>query len=83
MPDGVRRRSRRAALALSFQKADNRRVAVTGGDLVFAGELSGDFVVFDANDGKIPYKHNVGGPIAGGMVSYAAGGEQRVAAVSG
>jgi alcohol dehydrogenase (cytochrome c) len=27
-------------------------VAVTGGDVVFAGELTGDFLVFNANDGK-------------------------------
>ena len=37
--------------------------------------------MFDAND--ILYKPDVGGPIAGGMVSYASGGKQYVAAVSG
>jgi glucose dehydrogenase len=58
-------------------------VAVTGGDVVFAGEITGDFLVFDANDGKVLYRHNVGGPIAGGIVSYASGGKQYVAAVSG
>jgi alcohol dehydrogenase (cytochrome c) len=58
-------------------------VAVTGGDVVFAGELTGDFLVFDANDGKVVYRRNVGGPIAGGMVSYASGGKQYVAVVSG
>jgi len=58
-------------------------IAVTGGDVVFGGEITGDFLVFDANDGKVLYTHNVGGPIAGGMVSYAAGGKQYVAVVSG
>jgi PQQ-dependent dehydrogenase (methanol/ethanol family) len=58
-------------------------VAVTGGDVVFAGEITGDFLVFDANDGKILYRRNVGGPIAGGMVSYVSGGKQYVAMVSG
>jgi alcohol dehydrogenase (cytochrome c) len=58
-------------------------LAVTGGDVVFAGEITGDFLVFDTKDGKVLYRHNVGGPIAGGMVSYASGGKQYVAAVSG
>jgi alcohol dehydrogenase (cytochrome c) len=58
-------------------------VAVTGGDVVFAGEITGDFLVFDASDGKVLYRHNVGGPIAGGMVSYASGRKQYVALVSG
>jgi alcohol dehydrogenase (cytochrome c) len=58
-------------------------VAVTGGDVVFAGEITGDFLVFDANDGTVLYRRNVGGPIAGGMVSYASGGKQYVAVVSG
>ena len=58
-------------------------VAVTGGDLVFTGEMTGDFIAFDAKDGKILYKHNVGGPIVGGVLSYASRGKQYVAAVSG
>ena len=58
-------------------------IAVTGGDVVFAGEITGDFLVLEANDGKVVYKHDIGGPIAGGMVSYASGGKQYVAAVSG
>lgn len=41
-------------------------IAVTGGDVVLASEITGDFLVFDAQDGKILYKHNVGGPAAGG-----------------
>src|SRR5262245_34644544 len=58
-------------------------VAVTGGNVVFAGEVTGDFVVLDAKDGKVLYKHNVGSPIAGGIVSYAAHGKQYAATVSG
>ena len=58
-------------------------VAVTGGDVVLASEVTGDFLVFDARDGKIVYKHNLGGPAGGGLVSYASGGKQYVAVVSG
>jgi alcohol dehydrogenase (cytochrome c) len=57
--------------------------AATGGDLVFAGEVTGDLLVFDAKTGKIVYRHNLGGPVGGGVISYAAGGKQHVAAVSG
>jgi alcohol dehydrogenase (cytochrome c) len=58
-------------------------VVVTGGDVVLAGELTGDFLVFDAKDGKILYRHNVGGPIAGGVISYASDARQYIAVVSG
>ena len=58
-------------------------IAVTEGDVVLASEITGDFLVFDAQDGKILYRHNVGGPAAGGLVSYAVGGKQYVAVVSG
>ncbi|ACB94613.1 pyrroloquinoline quinone-dependent dehydrogenase [Beijerinckia indica] len=58
-------------------------VAATGGDLVFVGELTGDFLAFDAKDGKIVFKHSLGGPAAGGVVSYASGAKQYVAVVSG
>ena len=58
-------------------------MAASGRDLLFAGELSGDFRVFDGRDGKILYTRNVGGPIAAELVSYEAAGHQRVAVVSG
>lgn len=58
-------------------------VAVTGGDVVFAREMTGDFLVFDADDGKVLCRRNVGGPIVGGSGSYASGGKQYVAVVSG
>jgi alcohol dehydrogenase (cytochrome c) len=58
-------------------------VVATAGDLVFSGELNGDFEAFDERTGKILYKHNVGGPVAGGVVSYAVEGKQHIAVVSG
>ncbi len=66
-----------------FSKPMIGGVAVTGGDVVLASEVTGDFLVFDARDGKIVYKHNLGGPAGGGLVSYASGGKQYVAVVSG
>jgi alcohol dehydrogenase (cytochrome c) len=58
-------------------------VIATGGDLVFTGELNGDFQTFNAKTGGVVYTHNVGGPIGGGLISYVAGGKQHVAVVSG
>jgi alcohol dehydrogenase (cytochrome c) len=58
-------------------------VAATGGDLIFVGELTGDFPAFDAKKGNVLFKSNLGGPAASGLVSYAAGGKQYVGVVSG
>ena len=58
-------------------------VATTAGNLVLTGELTGDFVVFDARSGDVLYRFNTGGPVGGGVVTYAAGGKQYVAVASG
>jgi len=58
-------------------------VTTTGGNLVLTGELTGDFLVFDARTGDVLYRFNTGGPIGGGVVTYAAGGRQYIAVTSG
>ncbi|MEP7273488.1 MAG: PQQ-binding-like beta-propeller repeat protein, partial [Acidobacteriota bacterium] len=58
-------------------------VTTTSGDVVFAGELTGDFMTLDARDGKVLYRFNTGGPMNGGLISYAINNKQYVAAVSG
>lgn len=58
-------------------------VTTTGGNLVLTGELTGDFDVFDANTGDVLYRFNTGGPMGGGVVTYAAGGRQYIAVASG
>jgi alcohol dehydrogenase (cytochrome c) len=58
-------------------------VAATSSGLVFTGELTGDFVALNASDGLVLYRFNVGGPIASGVVTYAARGRQYVAVTSG
>jgi alcohol dehydrogenase (cytochrome c) len=58
-------------------------VTTTAGNLVLTGELTGDFVVFDARTGDVVYRFNTGGPIGGGVVTYAAGGRQYIAVASG
>jgi alcohol dehydrogenase (cytochrome c) len=58
-------------------------VTTTAGNLVLTGELTGDFVVLDARTGDVLYRFNTGGPVGGGIVTYAVGGTQYVAVASG
>ena len=58
-------------------------VTTTAGGVVMTGELTGDFLVFDAANGRELYRFNTGGPMGGGIATYSLGGTQYVAAVSG
>ena len=69
-----RYRSRRPMLAA---------VTATSGDVVFTGELDGDFLALDGRDGAVLYRFNTGGAMTGGVVTYQVAGKQYVAATSG
>jgi len=58
-------------------------MTATAGGLLFAGEYTGFFDAFDASTGKLLYQFQTGAPMAGGVITYAVGGRQLVAAVSG
>ena len=58
-------------------------VTTTSADLVFTGEITGDFLVLDGRTGKELYRFNTGGPINGGVITYAVNGKQYVAVMSG
>jgi alcohol dehydrogenase (cytochrome c) len=58
-------------------------VTATAADLIFTGELNGDFIVLDAHDGRVLYRFNTGAAISGGIVTYQVGGRQFVATTSG
>src|SRR5262249_49862224 len=58
-------------------------VTVTSADLVFTGELGGDFLVLDARDGSAVHRFHVGSAMAGGVVTYQVAGKQYVAVGSG
>ncbi len=58
-------------------------VAVTSADLLFTGELGGDFLVLDARDGSVLYQYATGGAMNGGIVTYQIDGKQFVAVTSG
>ncbi len=55
----------------------------TAGNVLFTGDLSGNFLTLDARDGHTLYKFNTGGPIAGGIITYEVKGRQYVAVASG
>jgi alcohol dehydrogenase (cytochrome c) len=58
-------------------------VTTSAGGVVMTGELTGDFLVLDAVDGKELYRFNTGGPIGAGVVTYEIAGRQYVAVASG
>jgi alcohol dehydrogenase (cytochrome c) len=58
-------------------------VTTSAGGLVLTGETTGDFLVLEAETGKELYRFNTGGPIGGGLVTYAVEGRQYVAVTSG
>ena len=58
-------------------------MTTTAGNLVLAGEVTGDFIALDAKKGDVLYRFNTGGGIGGGIVSYALDGKQYIAVASG
>ena len=58
-------------------------VTATSGDVLFTGELTGEFLAIDARNGNVVYRLNNGGAIVGGVITYAVDGKQYVAVVSG
>ena len=55
-------------------------VTATAGNLLLTGELTGDFLALDARTGDVLYRFNTGGSMGGGIVTYATGGTQYIAA---
>lgn len=58
-------------------------VTATSADLLFSGELNGDFLVLDARDGTVVYRYDTGNRMSGGIVTYQIDGKQYVAVTSG
>ncbi|HEV8446670.1 MAG TPA: PQQ-binding-like beta-propeller repeat protein [Gemmatimonadaceae bacterium] len=58
-------------------------VTPTAGGLVFTADLGGDVYAFDADNGQARWQVSAGQSIGGGVVSYVAGGHQRIGVASG
>jgi len=61
----------------------NGGTLTTAGNLVFAGNLHGEFRAINAKDGKILWSKKLGSGIGAGPVTYSVGGKQYVAIVVG
>ena len=58
-------------------------IAVTAGGLVLTADLGSDFLAFDAQSGKLLHRIKLGQPTGGGVITYRAGGKQRIAIANG
>lgn len=58
-------------------------VTATSADVLFTGELDGDFLVLDARDGAVLYRYATRAAMTGGVVTYQVNGAQYVAVTSG
>jgi alcohol dehydrogenase (cytochrome c) len=58
-------------------------ITATAGSVLFTGDLNGDFLVFNAENGQELYRFNTGGPISGGVITYERDGKQYVAVAAG
>jgi alcohol dehydrogenase (cytochrome c) len=56
---------------------------VTGGDVLFTGDVEGRFLAFDSKTGKQLWMFNTGSGHRGGPITYSVNGRQYVAAPSG
>ena len=58
-------------------------ITPTAGNLLFTGDLDGNFLALDARSGDTLYSFATGGPLAGGIITYERAGRQYVAATTG
>ncbi len=58
-------------------------VTPTAGGVVFFGDLGGNFYALDAANGQKLWGRELGGAIAGGVITYTANGAQKIAVASG
>jgi alcohol dehydrogenase (cytochrome c) len=58
-------------------------ITATAGGLVFTGDLDGQVLAYDVTSGTVLWRKPTGGAIGGGVITYEAGGKQRIAAAVG
>jgi alcohol dehydrogenase (cytochrome c) len=80
---GSRRFDRNGALEAPVAHTLVTGVTVTGGGLLFTGDLDDNLVAVDTKTGRTLYSFNTGGSVGGGVISYEVKGTQYVASLSG
>lgn len=58
-------------------------LTTTATGLLFAGEMTGDFIALDARSGEKLYSFDTGAPLNAGIITYSVAGRQYVAAAAG
>lgn len=58
-------------------------ITPTAGGIVFTGDLEGNLLAFDSASGKVLLTTKTGGPIGGGISTYAINGKEYVAVAAG
>jgi alcohol dehydrogenase (cytochrome c) len=58
-------------------------ITPTAGGLIFFGDMGGNLYALDATNGHPLWKQNLTGAIGGGVITYSASGQQRVAVAAG
>ena len=65
------------------QRAATTSLVATGGGLIFGGDTNGRFRAHDHDTGEVLWEINLGSPVTGFPITYAAGGRQYVAVSTG
>jgi len=60
-------------------RAGAMSMVATGGGLIFGGDVAGNFTAYDEKTGDVLWNKNLGTPISGYPVVFAAGGKEYVA----
>lgn len=58
-------------------------ITPTAGGVTFAGDLAGNFLVFESHTGRLLHQAKAGGAMAGGVITYEVAGRQYVAFAAG
>jgi quinohemoprotein ethanol dehydrogenase len=75
--------ARRARWKQKTASAWNGGILATGGDLVFQGQLNGEFDAYEASSGRKLWRYAAQAPIIAAPISYAVGGRQFVTVIVG
>ena len=58
-------------------------ITATAGGVVFAGDMGGTLYAFESGTGQLLWSQDLGGALGGGIITYKAGGAQRLAVAVG
>jgi len=75
--------ARKAMWKLQTASAWNGGILATGGDLVFQGQITGEFDAYDALSGRKLWRFGAQAPIIAAPITYAIGGRQYVTILVG